>query len=402
MPAAPRPVAPELTAPLADPAFYAGDPHPLLARLRAEAPLAWNGERGFWAVARHADVLAASTDPARFCSSRGVLLQDIGAQLPEIPGALLYVDPPDHTRYRKLVQPGFSPSRLRALEPRVRARARQLLAGVVDGEPIDLVPTVSVPFPLQIISELLGIPDEEWPRFYAWSEAFIAAADGAREHDPAVADAITEAITYLLDTIAERRRRPHDDLISFLATVEVDGEQLDQGELQMFLVQLLVAGNETTRNLISAGLVALADHPEQWQALRDDRSLVASAVEEMLRWASPVISFVRTATVDTELSGQPIAAGDPLLLLYASANRDEAVFGPTASTFDVAREPNHHVAFGFGTHFCLGALLARIEARILLEELVDRYATVERAGEVVRTPSTVIAGVQSAPLVFRS
>jgi len=169
----------------------------------------------------------------------------------------------------------------------------------------------------------------------------------------------------------------------------------------MFLVQLLVAGNETTRNMVSGGLVALADRPAAWEQLRRDRSALPTAVEEMLRWTTPVVSFMRTATRDTELGGQAVREGDPVLMLYASANRDDRQFGPTADRFDIGRDPNHHVAFGFGAHFCIGATLARIEARVLLEELLDRFETVEPAGHVERSHSAVIAGVKHAPLVFR-
>jgi cytochrome P450 len=169
----------------------------------------------------------------------------------------------------------------------------------------------------------------------------------------------------------------------------------------MFLVQLLVAGNETTRNLVSGGLVALAERPEAWERLRRNRSLVQTTVEEMLRWTTPVVSFMRTATRDAELGGQAIRKGDAVLMLYASANRDERQFGPTADRFDIGRDPNHHVAFGFGAHFCIGATLARIEARVLLEELLDRFGSIEPAGEVQRSNSSVIAGVKHAPLVFR-
>jgi cholest-4-en-3-one 26-monooxygenase len=186
-----------------------------------------------------------------------------------------------------------------------------------------------------------------------------------------------------------------------LAQVEIEGRRLSDAELTMFLVQLLVAGNETTRNMISGGLVALAERPADWERLRGDRSLVPTAVEEMLRWTTPVVSFMRTATRDTELGGQAVSEGDPVLMLYASANRDERQFGPAADRFDIARDPNHHVAFGFGTHFCIGAALARIEGRALLEQLLDRFATVELAGEVERSRSSVIAGVKRAPLVMR-
>jgi cytochrome P450 len=205
----------------------------------------------------------------------------------------------------------------------------------------------------------------------------------------------------LLGHAAARRAEPADDLTSLLANVTVDGEQLSDAELGMFLIQLLVAGNETTRNALSGGLAELATTPDEWARLRADRSLVTSAVEEILRWTTPVISFMRTATRDVRVGDADVAQGDPLLLLYAAANRDELEFGRTAAVFDIGRDPNHHVAFGFGTHFCLGAALARLELRAVLEALLDRYATIELAGDVVRTGSSVIAGVTSAPLSFK-
>jgi cytochrome P450 len=256
-----------------------------------------------------------------------------------------------------------------------------------------------VPFPLYIISALLGIPDEDWHRLFQWSEAVIPGATDWPEDKRAALQAEMHE-TLLLRTVA-RRADPRDDLISVLAQVEIEGRRLSDDELAMFLIQLLVAGNETTRNLVSGGLVALAERPADWERLRRDRALVPTAVEEMLRWTTPVISFMRTATRNTELGGQPIREGDPVLMLYASANRDDRQFGPTADRFDVARNPNQHVAFGFGTHFCIGATLARIEARVLLEELLDRFETVAVAGDVERSHSSVIAGVKRAPLVFR-
>lgn len=387
----------DLTGPLTDPAFFAGDPYPRFARLRREAPVAWNDELGFWAVTAHADVLAISKDPETFCSSRGILLMDLGRELPEIPGALLYVDPPEHQRYRRLVQPAFAPSRIRALEGFVRERARSLLDRIEPGTPIDVVAEIAVPYPLYVIADLLGVPAEDWPLFYRWSELLIDAATVQTDESMAAA---VEMADYFMAVIAEKQQRPGDDLVSTLATVEVDGERLNEGELMMFCGQLLVAGNETTRNLVSGGLVALADHPDQWRRLVEDRALVPTAVEELLRWTTPVTSFMRTATRDTVVHGQPIAEGEPVLLLYASANRDEAEFGPDADRFDVGRDPNHQLAFGFGEHYCLGAALARLEGRVFLEELLDRVRTVERAGPVRRLESGVIGGVLEAPLVF--
>jgi cytochrome P450 len=387
-----------LTDPLIDDAFYAGDPFPQYARLRDEAPVAWNDTTGFWAVSRWDDVMAVSTDPETFCSGRGILVMEIGASY-DSPPTMMHTDPPEHTVYRKLVQPGFAPGRMRALEADVRRRAKPLVDEIEPGRPVDFVEAVAVPFPLYIISALLGMPDEDWRRFFEWSEAVIPGATDWTEEKRAALQA--DMHETLLATTVERRADPRDDLISVLAHVEIDGRRLSDAELTMFLVQLLVAGNETTRNMISGGLVALADRPADWERLRRDRALVPTAVEEMLRWTSPVVSFMRTATRDAELSGQSIREGEPVLMLYASANRDERQFGPAADRFDIGRDPNHHVAFGFGAHFCIGATLARIEARVLLEELLDRFEAVEPAGDVERSSSAVIAGVKRAPLVFR-
>jgi cytochrome P450 len=387
------------TAFLLDDRAFAGDPFPAYARLRAEAPVARNTDVGFWVLSKHADVLAASTDPTTFCSRQGILLLEIGADYAS-PPTMMHTDPPEHTRYRALAQPGFAPSLIRALEPAVRTRARALLADLEPGVARDVVDPITVPFPLQIIAELLGIPDDEWPRFHLWSEAVIPGATDWPDDERQALQ--VEMVTYLVGEAKARRDAPRDDLISVLAAAEVDGERLTDDELAMFLVQLLVAGNETSRNMLSGGLVALAGHTDQWQALRDDRRLVATAVEEFLRWTTPVVYFMRTATRDVEMRDARIRAGEPVVLLYASANRDDDEFGPSADRFDVARHPNRHIAFGFGPHFCIGAALARLEGRVLLEELLDRFARVEAAGPVERTASPVIAGIQHAPLVFHA
>jgi len=394
----------QLTAPLLDPSFYAGDPFPLYARLRAEAPVAHSGEGGFWVASRHAEVVAISRDPETFCSGRGILTMEIGAEYPT-PPTMMHTDPPDHTRYRNLVQPGFRPTFMRALEEGIRARTVTLVDRIEAGAPVDIVPELAVPLPLQVISDLLGVPEEEWPRFFRWSEAVIPGATDWPEEERAALSG--EMVTYLLAAAADRRANPRDDIISELGAAEVDGDRLTDAELGMFLVQLLVAGNETTRNMMSGGLVGLAATPGEWEALRVRHSGSAPralplAVEEMLRWTTPVVAFMRTTTRPVELGGVPLGAGQPVLMLYASANRDEAVFGPTAGRFDAARDPNPHVAFGFGAHFCIGAVLARLEGRILLEELLGRFSSLEVAGPVVRTASPVIAGVRSAPLVFHA
>ena len=386
-----------LAARLVDPGLYTSDPHPLYSRLRSEAPVSWNEARGFWAVATHAEVSAIENDHETFVAGRGILVDEIGTTYAS-PPTMMHSDPPVHTRYRRLVQPGFKPSVIRRLEPVVRARTVALLDRFEPDAATDVVAALSVPLPLQVISQILGVPDDEWERCYEWSEAVIPGATDWPESKRQ--QLMTEMVEYLVGAATDRRANPRDDVLTQLAEVSLDGERLSDDELGMFLVQLLVAGNETTRDLISSGLLAFADHPDQWPRLRADRSLVPGAVEEMLRWSSPVVSFMRTATRDVELRGVEIAAGEPVLMLFASANRDEDVFGPTAGTFDVARSPNPHLAFGQGNHFCLGAPLARLEGRVLLDELLDRFGAVERAGEVERSPSSVVTGVRRAELRF--
>ncbi|MFZ0667863.1 MAG: cytochrome P450 [Acidimicrobiales bacterium] len=389
----------ELAARLTDPELYSNDPYPLYKRLRAEAPMAWNEERGFWAVSRHADVVTAESDAQTYCASRGILVEEIGVNY-ESPPTILHTDPPAHTRYRRLVQPGFRPTVTRALEPIVRARATRLIDQIEPGKPVDIVQALSVPFPLLVISEILGVGEADWRRCYEWSGAVIpGATDWPQERRDQL---MGEMVMFLLNATKKRRSNPTDDVLSELANVTIDGDNLTDDELAMFLVQLLVAGNETTRNMLSAGLVALADAPEQWERLRTDSDVMKTATEELLRFTSPVIYFMRTATRDAVLGGQEIKSVEPLVLLFASADRDEEVFGQNSEELDVGRDPNPHVAFGFGNHFCLGATLARLEGRVVLEELSSRFSSIERAGVVERSPSPVIAGTRRAELCFRS
>jgi cytochrome P450 len=391
-----------LTAPLLDPEFYAGDPFPLFSRLRAEAPVARNDTFGLWIVSRHAEVVTVSRDPETFCSGKGIMTFEIGTEY-ATPPTMMHTDPPAHTRYRALVQPGFRPSFMRALEDGIRERARTLVDHLEPDVPTDVVSELAVPLPLQVISDLLGVPESEWPRFFRWSEAVIPGATDWPEDERAALSA--EMVEYLLAAASDRRRAPRTDIISELAAAELEGDRLSDAELAMFLVQLLVAGNETTRNMMSGGLLGFAAEPGEWSALRGRFGSVASralpvAVEEMLRWTTPVVSFMRTTTRPVRLGDRSLGAGEPVLMLYASANRDESVFGPTADRFDSARDPNPHVAFGFGAHFCIGAVLARVEGRVLLEELLARFGSIEIAGEVIRTASPVIAGIRSAPMLF--
>lgn len=381
--------------------FSIDDAHAYYADLRARGRLLWNATQGFWVAPHHAEVMAVSTDPATYCSGKGIITFEIGAEY-ATPPTMMHTDPPDHTRYRSLVQPAFGRRVVRTLDAATRDAARVLVDALPLDEPVDVVAPLAVPLPVQVIAQLLGLPEDRWDDVWAWSEASIPGTEIYADAERRVA-LNAEMMAELLRLVGEARTAPKDDVISQLVGLEVDGDRLTDDEMTMFLNQLLVAGNETTRNTISGGLVALAQHPEQWQRLVDDRSLVPSAVEEILRWTTAVIYFMRTATKDTELGGVAVAAGDPIVMVYASANLDDDEFGPTAAAFDVGRSPNHHVAFGFGAHFCLGAALARLEVAAVLDALLDRGVTrLEIAGPVVRSVSNIIAGTVSAPLVLHT
>jgi cytochrome P450 len=384
------------TPPLHDPDFHAGDPFEWFRRLRAAPGLHWHEPPGFWAVTRYADVTAVSRDPGTFCSSRGTLLSDLQREI--MPRqSIIYIDPPEHVRYRKLVQPAFSPGRLKPLEAHIRALAGELLDAIEPERPFDFVDAFAAQLPVLVIAHILGVPGSDRAQFKHWSDAIIEAATEQTPQNMAQSAALFE---YFSAVLAERRVHPGEDVISTLVHSEIDGERLEEFDLLMFCLTLLVAGNETTRNLLSHGTLALATHPDELALLLRDRALIPRAVEEMLRWGTPVGSFMRTATRDVEVAGTPVRAGDRLLMLYAAANRDEAVFGPDPEEFRVTRDASRHVAFGFGEHFCLGAMLAQMEGRIAFEELLARFPRITLAGKVERIRSIVIRGIASLPLVL--
>src|SRR3954468_22386618 len=378
---------------LDDPRFYADNPDAEFARLRAEDPVHWYEPGGFWALTRHADVMSVSRDPATFKSGAGTLLQDRTREVsPD--QSILFLDPPAHARYRKLVSTQFTPRKVASLEDRVRELTRGVLDAVDPSAEVDLVDAVTAPVPMLVIAELLGVPTEDRDRFRIWSDGVMEAAT---EMSPEALTNAAELFGYFSEHLALRREQPGDDLISRLVTAEVEGERLTEWELLGFCMTLLVAGNETTRHLLSGALITLDENRDQRAiALKDP----ARTIEEMLRWVTPIMLFARTATRDTELGGRMIRDGDYVVMLYAAANRDEAAFGPTASVVDVTRDPNPHVAFGFGEHFCLGAGLARLEARVVLEELLTRFPSYAITGEPDRMPSTLLRGVAKLPGVL--
>ena len=387
--------------PLDDPNFWAGDPYPAFAQLRRDDPVhRFEGEGGsFWALSRHADVQSVSKQPELFCSGRGVLLTDLTRPFVTT-DSVLYLDPPVHAKRRKMVSPSLTVRRVAELEDRVRAIVGELLDAVPagTGDVVDAVEAIAAPLPLRVIAELIGVPESDLDDFRRWSDAMIAAASDFDESSLVLA---AEVFAYVGAVVEARRAEARDDLVSVLAHGSVDGESLSDVDINMFVMTLLVAGNETTRTLLSNGLVALHAHPDQRALVAGDPALVPGAVEELLRWEAPIMNFCRTATAATELSGVAIDEGDYVVLLYQSANRDEDVFGPTAGTLDVTRSPNPHVSFGYAEHFCMGAGLARLEARVLFEELLARWPAYEVAGPVDRLPSRLVRGIERLPLVLQ-
>jgi len=372
-----------------DPSFYADDPESTFARLRVEDPVHWYDEGNFWVLTKHADISAVSRDPATFRSGGGVLIQDRTRPVhPE--QSILFMDPPDHGRYRKIVSTQFTPRRVAAQEERIREITREVLAAVDPAEEIDLVDAITAPVPMLVIAELLGVPGSDRDKFRVWSDAMMDAATEMSEESLVRA---AELYGYFNEHLAERRENPGDDLLSRLVLAEVDGERLTEWELLGFCMSLLVAGNETTRNLLSGGLVALHERPEQRRLLVEDPGRIGTGVEELLRYVTPILLFARTATRDADVRGTRIREGDYLVMQYASANRDEEVYGETAGDLDVTREPNPHLAFGLGEHFCLGAGLARLEARVVLEELLTRWPAYEITRPPERQPSTLLRSV---------
>jgi cytochrome P450 len=381
--------------------FYAqADYFEVLRSLRDDAPVN-RFAPGMATVARYEDVREVSRDPQRFNSGGGALVNDpvrTGTQPDGMPRSILFMDPPEHAGHRKLLNREFTPRSVGGLEARVRALACEVLDRAPAREPIDAVDLLTAPFPMLVIAELMGIADGDRADFRRWSDATIESTDRPPGE---TLEAVIELHGFLSAHLEAKRRDPGDDLVSMLVRGSVDGRALSTDELIMFLLTLLVAGNETTRTLLSGGLIALAEHPDQRAGLAADPGGTATAVEECLRWVTPIQTFCRTVVADTTGGGHAVGAGDYLIMLYASANRDERAFGPDAGRFDVTRPVNPaHLAFGFGEHLCLGAALARLEARVFLDELLRRYPTYVLDGEPERVASTLIAGIRSLPVVL--
>jgi cytochrome P450 len=391
------------TVDLTDPELFAdGPPHELFARMRAEAPVRWNpmadGD-GFWSVTKAADISAVSKDTTTFSSERKGMFIREGMPMPlEILNqVILGMDPPRHTKYRLIIQKAFTPRIVALQQDQIRDRITRVIDQVCERGECDLVREISVELPLQVIAEMLGVPQEDRQRLFDWTMQLEAATG-----DPSVdgAAAVAEIGMYLASVVTARREEPADDLVTAMVSAEVDGEKLNDFEIAAFFALLMFAGNDTTRNTISGGTLALIENPDERRKLAEDPELIESAVEEMLRWVTPVMHFRRTPTTDTELRGVPIRENDKVVMWYASGSRDEEAV-PDPMRFDVGRPKVDHQAFGGGgRHFCIGSSLARLELRLIFPELVRRLPDLDLAGPVGRTSSNWVNGFTSMPVTF--
>jgi cytochrome P450 len=381
--------------------------------LRRERPVSFHAELdpripsgpGFWALSRHADVLKAGTTPKVFSSARGIGILDLPAEFLEFFGSMIALDDPRHGRLRRLVSAAFTARQLAKVETEVREAATRVIDAVAEKGACDFVTEISAPFPIRIICEMMGIPESQHAFVFEQTNIILGAGD--TEYVEETADVMLAfynagaALAELMKDLARTRRAtPTEDLTSVLVHAEIAGDRLTEQELASFFVLLVAAGNETTRNAISHGMKALSDHPDQRRIWQQDFDRIApTAVEEIVRWASPVIFMRRSAVCDTEIGGQKIGEGDKVLLFYSSANRDDAVFAEPFR-FDVRRDPNEHLGFGGGPHFCLGANLARREITVMFHEIFTRLPDLEITGPPDRLLSPFIHGIKHMPCNF--
>jgi cholest-4-en-3-one 26-monooxygenase len=389
--------------------FVEGVPHEWFTYLRQHAPVYKHpepdGGPGFWVITRYDDVVAINRDGQTYASeqSRGGVVQFEDAAAAQDLTAqgrmMLTMDAPDHTRYRSLVNRGFTPRMINALHAPIRAMVKEILDRALETRECDFVTDIASELPLQVIAQMLGVPHEDRHKLFEWSNRLIGGDDPEYAVSREVAiNAGFEMYMYSNELAKQRRLEPRDDIVTALLNADIDGDRLSEMDFNVFFLLLAVAGNETTRNALSHGMHALIDHPDQYRMLVENPALVPSATEEILRWASPVMYFRRNVTRDTEVRGQKIQAGDKIGIWYISANRDESVFENPFS-FDIKRTPNEHVAFGGGgPHFCLGANLARMEMNIMFDELVRRVDSVEQIGAIKRLRSTFVNGIKHLPV----
>ncbi|MET0594553.1 MAG: cytochrome P450 [Polyangiaceae bacterium] len=384
--------------------YVTGVPHEAFRLLRKEAPVHFQKEpngRGYYAITKYEDIVNISKNPKTVSSYHGTNIEEYPPEALEAVRMLMVnMDPPQHNKFRKLASVAFTPRVVKALEPAIRERARKILDEVQEKKDVDVVSQMAGELPLQVICDLGGVPQEDRHLIFDWSNRLIGFDDPEFQtsfEDGTIAAA--EVWQYANQLAEGRKGKTGDDLVTLLINAEIDGTRLTEMEFDAFFLMLMVAGNETTRNLISGGLLALLENPAEQARLVQDPSLVPSAVEEMLRWVTPVMYFRRTTTTDVEIRGVKIKEGEKVVMYYPSANRDEDIFKDPYK-FDVGRTPNEHLAFGTGQHFCLGASLARLEIRIMFEELIKRLPKCELTGKARRLRSNFINGYKEIPARF--
>lgn len=396
---------------LKDPDVYRRmEHHELFARLRAEDPVHWTEEEdgpGFWSITKHADLKLVNRDAEGFSSeAKGVYLMepDSFADGYDMRGRMmLLTDPPKHTRYRLLVNKGFTPRMVGMIEQHLKFRAELIVDAVIEQGRCEFVTDLAAELPLQAIAEIMGVPEEDRHLLFDWSNRMVGADDPEyqSENPDEAGTAAAELYMYAAGLGEARKDDPRDDVVTKLINAEIDGDRLSQEEFELFCLLLAVAGNETTRNATAHGILALIDHPDQLAKLRSDPDrYIDGAVEEILRWSTPVMQFRRTAMRDMELRDKVIKAGDKVVMWHISANRDEEVF-QEPFRFDIERSPNDHIAFGGGgAHYCLGTNLARMELRLIFHEVVSRMDDIALDGDVERLRSNFIGGIKHIPITF--
>lgn len=377
------------------------DPYPVYRALRAHAPVYKNEEIGFWALSRHADVVAGFKDHERLCNGGGISLEmgDLGTDMSAVL-SFLGMDPPRHTRMRGLVSRGFTPRRVAELEPRVRQIAAAYIDRFVEKGSCDFVAELAGRLPMDVVSEMLGVPESDRDALRAWADTVLHREEGVRGVPPQGVQASMKLLQYFFELVAARRKRPGADLASALLAVEVDGDRLDAKDVIAFCYLMIIAGNETTTKLLANALYWLEKNPAARAEVTANPALVPQWVEETLRYDNSTQLMARTATCDFSLHGRDIARGEKVLLLIGSANRDERVF-PRPDVFDLHRDTSESLAFGKGIHFCLGAALARLEGRVSLEEVLRRLPDYRiDASGLQRVHSTNVRGFSALPITF--
>jgi cholest-4-en-3-one 26-monooxygenase len=405
--------------------FLRGEHWDAFKTLRREAPVHWNErswgskgqDEGVWNITKYEDVIKVGVDPYTFVSGKGIILDNDGKRtmrersLEGAEGAggigymdprgnmMIMTDPPRHTLLRQIVNKGFTHKSVRAMEPHLRKLVTRIIDDVIEQGECDFVMDISRKMPLEVICEMVGVPEGDWEAMFDLTNRALGFDDpefAVDETTITVEDMqrSMELFQYMGDLIEQRRTDPREDVLTVLVNTEMDGQYLNNGEIFLMFLLLILAGNETTRNAASGGMLALMDNPDQLQKLRDDPDLMPIAIEEIVRWTSPVMHFERFVTKDTEIRGQKIKEGEEVCLWYPSANRDEDVFGDTGDQFIIDRKPNEHIAFGKGEHFCLGANLARFELRVLFEEVIRRMPVMELAKPPERLRSNFLAGIK--------